>query len=464
MSELAIILGLIFMFFCIVVVMLHSMRLGRVTLLDWALLGIGGIYGGGWALVVFITGQGGNPVWSVWILPFEHLFPIHTLYSFLLAVCVVIGWLLINPFVNSQRNQGQIRCLAHIESRLIKMMWLLFTIAFVTQWLYTYAYGGFVGMLEYSSAIRSAVFDEVPANFFSFLKPFGGFALLASFGFFGLWLHKPHSMVALVGLVLSFLFSIYLLYSWLGRIEFLVYLATFVLGIFLYRSTRPLSVIVKGGVTMFLILIAAYFVSTWLELKSADNLSFFLARELSFPFGSFFAQLDSGEHLFRGFIDFLVSPMYLLPSSWWSGWFENVSQVNTRVIMGAPKGEQGVTGGIPVDLLTLGIMQASVFGVAIVGIMFGILLRVIQHLIDRLSHKGVRSVFEAYVALKVAVLGVFYAQPELFISSNFALLVMVALFFVFLNKKRLRFFSMESRVNNMPTHDFSNSRAPVGKL
>jgi hypothetical protein len=82
-----------------------------------------------------------------------------------------------------------------------------------------------------------------------------------------------------------------------------------------------------------------------------------------------------------------------------------------------------VTGGIPTDLLTLGLMQAHLLGVIVVGVMFGLLLRTLQVLIDRIPFHGVRGVFEAHVALNVAVLGVFYAQPNLVISTNFALLV-----------------------------------------
>ena len=442
---------------CVAFATLHSMRLGRLTLLDWALLGMAGIYGGGWALVAFVTEQGGNPTWSSWLLPFEYLYPIHTLCSFLLASFMVFGWLIVDPLLRIPKHQGHMMSLKSSENRLVAVMWLLLFVAFLTQWLYSQAYGGFTDMLEYSSAIRSSRFDEVPSNLFSFLKPFGGLALFASFGFFGLWLCKLRSAAVYVGLVLATLFSIYLLYSWQGRMGFLIYLATFVLGVMLSTRSHPFALMVKGAALMLVIIIGVYFVSVWLNLKSADNLHFFLARELSFPFGSFFAQLDLGEHLYRGFKDFFVSPMYLLPSSWWSGYIEGVGQINTTVIMGAPKGEQGVTGGIPVDLLTLGLMQASVFGIAVVGIMFGVLLRLSQYLLDRLPHAGVRAVFEAYVALSIAVLGVFYAQPELFISANFALLVTMVLLFVFLKMPKLRWFStrLRSHARHVRGHDDS---------
>lgn len=441
MTDLAILLGLAFMTVCVAFSTLHSMRLGRLTLIDWTFLSMAGIYGGGWVLVAFVTKQGGNPTWSAWLLPFENLYPIHTLSSLILASFMLVGWWLLGSRLRLQNQQERLRPLKSVEARLLTMMWLLLFIAFLTQWLYSQAYGGFIGMLEYSSLIRASIFGEVPSNLFSFLKPFGGLAIFASFGFFGLWLCKRRRAGVLIGLVFSIMFSIYLLYSWLGRIGFLVYLATFILGVILYRRPHPLILLVKGATTMFAILAGSYYVSVWLNLKSADNFLVFLTRELSFPFGSFFAQLDLGDHLFRGFKDFFVSPIYLLPSSWWSEWVVNISQINTNVIMGAPKGEQGVTGGIPVDLLTLGLMQASVFGVAVVGLMFGILLRFIQSLLDRLPHAGVRAVFEAYVTLNIAVLGVFYAQPELFISSNFALLVTVLVLIAFLKIPKFRWFT-----------------------
>lgn len=441
MTDLAVLLGVVFMAICVAFAILHSIRLGRLTLIDWAFLSMAGVYGGGWALVAFVTKQGGNPNWSAWLLASENLYPVHTFSSLILASSMVVGWQLLGSWPRFQNQLVLLRPLKSIEVRLAVMMWLLLFIAFLAQWFYSQAYGGFIGMLEYSSSIRASEFDKVPSNPFSFFKPFSGLSLFASFGFFGLWLCKRHCVGLLIGLVLSIVFSVYLLYSWRGRIAFLIYLATFVLGVLLHKRPRPLSLLMMGTALMSTVLVGSYYVSVWLNLKSADNFLVFLVRELSFPFGSFFAQLESGEHLFRGFKDFFVSPIYFLPSSWWSEWVISIGQVNTTLLMGAPKGEQGVTGAIPVDLLTLGLMQSSVFGVAVVGLMFGILLRFIQSLLDRLPHPGVRAVYEACVALNIAVLGIFYAEPELFIPSNFALLVTAILLIAFLKIPRFIWFS-----------------------
>jgi hypothetical protein len=313
----------------------------------------------------------------------------------------------------------------------------LLVLAVLAQGLYTKAYGGFLGQLDYSTLIRSSLFDRVPQNSWSFLKPLGGLAMIATYGFFGLWLSGRRGAGTIVGLVLAFVFSLYILYSWLGRMGFLVFLATFMLGVQLSRRSNPLKVIAWGGAAFIGILACAYGVSKWLNLKAADSLAEFLARELSYPFGSFLAQLEHGGHLSRGFIDFFLAPIYLLPSSWWTDSFETVGQVNTKVITGATKGVGGVTGAIPTDLLTLGLMQAHLLGVIVVGIMFGLLLRVLQAVIDRIPFHGVRGIFEAHVALNIAVLGVFYAQPNLMVSTNFALLVGSLIILVQLRVHRL---------------------------
>ena len=416
-------LGLTFFVVCLAFVLFHSLRVGRLTLVDWSILGMGGVYGVGWSIVVGITWSGGNPTWENWILPYTHFYPIHTALTFVLLAATYLGWLIFGSLFprGRQRTTSVGSGVRNQEKSLLIAMWCLLIISFGMQWLYTLAYGGFLGILEYSRSIRSAIFPI--QNRLSFLQPFGGLALFASFGFFGLWLSRYRRPAVWSGLCLSLLFSLYILYSWMGRIGFLTYLATFVLGAILYRRPRPFSLLFLGLGVLIAILVGVYCISIWLNLKPADNLLVFLVQELSFPFGSFFAQLDFGENLFRCFKDFIVSPVYLLPSSLWTQWVEGVSQVNTALIMGAPKGKQGVTGGIPVDLLTLGLMQMSVYGIPIVGAVFGALLRLIQYLLDNINNPGLRAVFEAYIAIKIAVLGVFYAQPELFVSGNFALAV-----------------------------------------
>lgn len=423
MTEFAVVLGLLFSLFCGTFTVIHSLRAGRMTLLDWSLLAIGGMYGLGWAVVVIVTQTGGNPTWERWINPFESLYPMHTVAALLLTVSMIGGWYLSAPLL---RRSQPVRHYSDCDqnTRLwTHASWLMLILAVLIQWLYAQAYGGLIGMLDFSIAIRSALFNEVLDNRWSFLKPFGGLAMIAAYAFFGLWLEGRYKLGAIIGLVLSFVFSLYILYSWLGRLGLMVFLITFPLGAALARRRNPIKLILFAISTFAVTLVSTYGISLWFNIKAADNLLAFLTRELSFPFGSFFAQWSNGEHLFRFFRDFTVAPLYLLPSSWWINWIEPVNQVNTAVIMGAPKGEAGVTGGIPVDLLTLGLMQLHIFGIPIIGLMYGVSLRVLQSLTDRIPLIGIRGTFEAYIALKIAVTAVFYAQPNLVITGNFPLIV-----------------------------------------
>ncbi len=435
MTEMACILGILFLLICVVFTILHSFRLYHLTLLDWSVLAMGGVYGGAWAIVAFVAKKGGTPFWDQWLLPFRDIYPLHTLSALILLGAIWFGWVLAgsfhivrkrDPYVYKSRNVG----------KLSMAMWTLLSIAFVTQWLYTRAYGGFIGYLEYSRLIRSGIF--IVDNPLSFLQPFGGLVLFASFGFLGLWLTGCRRSGQGLGFLLSFSFSLFMLYAWHGRIAFMVFLATFGLGIILLSKPRPSVMLAWGVTTMISIIVGAYFVSIWLNLKPADNFMSFMAKELAFPFGSFFAQYDSGAHLCRLFKDFIWTPVYLLPSSWWINWVENVGQINTAIIMGAPKGSQGVTGAIPIDLITLGFMQASIAGIVVVGLIFGALLRLIQRLIDRLYHPGVHAFFEAYIILKIAVLGLFYSHPPLFVRGNFNLLFTAVLIVFFLKLPRFK--------------------------
>lgn len=428
---------------CIGCAVSRGRKYGRLALIDWSLIAIGGGYGGAWALVAYFTALGENKLWENWLIPSESLYPVHTIFSIFLTASMWFGWKIAvgNPafkkgylFKSISRKQFFVVD----EARLRKALWILLLISFSTQWLYARAYGGFVGMLDYSIAIRSGVFEI--QNDFSFLRAFSGLVYFASFGFFGSLLTHKFRISTFIGLILSVLFSFYVLQANLGRVLSIVYISTFFLGWLLFKRKAPLILLGGGFICFALILFGAYWVSALFEINTGGGIWIFLVKELSFSFGSFFGQLEHGKNLNRGFIDFLVSPIYLLPSSWWGNWVEDVSRVNTTLIMGAPKGEQGVTGGIPVDLLTLGIMQAHFFGVIVVGLTFGFVLRLIQSVLDRIGHPGLRALFEAYIILKISILAIFYAQPSLVISNNFDLIFSLTFLLVFVARsKRMKY-------------------------
>ena len=137
-----------------------------------------------------------------------------------------------------------------------------------------------------------------------------------------------------------------------------------------------------------------------------------------------------------------------------------MSQVNTELVIGAPKGVAGVTGAIPVDLITLGLMQAALAGIAGVGFIFGAGLRLLQKLLDRVRNFSVRAVFEAHLAIKIAVLAIFYAQPALVVSDNFALLVSIIIIVFVVKLPRIRLFKKPKGLNSVDQY----SPSPVKTL
>ena len=403
--HLALSLACFFLVSCVMLATSDALRRGRMTLLNWTTLGMGGVYGAGWMIVLWVTEAGGNPNWYPWIVPDAESHPVHTVAAFLLLVGTWVGWSASSSLFCEQPNKTRVALLPSWERRLSIGLGVLFCIAVLSQWLYTKAYGGLFSVLDYSGAIRSGIF--LVDNPLSFLRPFGGVSIFSSFGFFGLWLSGFRRPAIGLSCILTVVFSVYILFSWLGRMSFLVYLSTFILGYMLYLKPKPVALLFSGSGLLLSLLAGAYLISDWFNINPAENLVVFVARELSFPFVSFFAQLTHGNSLFRWFVDFLYSPLYLLPSSWWTLWVEEIGQINTALIMGAPKGAEGVTGSIPVDLLTLGLLQLHLAGVIVVGAMFGALLKMLQSILDRIYNPGVRSIFEAYIALQIAILGIF---------------------------------------------------------
>lgn len=423
MLNSAIAAALIFLMVCFLTAMYQSHSFGRVRLIEWSALAMGGVYGGVWVLIILDTAAGRNPFWQKWLLPNVDLYLVHTLCSFIALGCAYLGWKVFGGILVRREAHGELPS-GDYSARLAFLAWVLLFVSAGMQFFYTKAYGGLLGVFEYANLMRAGVFTQ--DNPFSFLQPFGGLALFSSFIFLGLLLSGCRQARYFLGFFFAFLFSIYVLLSWQGRLGFLTYFAAIILGFLFRLSVRPGVLIVGGGVLLVGMVVVSYEISSVLQIKASESLAFFIAKELSFPFGGFFAHLTFGDDLTRFFIDFLVSPFYVLPSSWWLGMFETVGQVNTELIMGAKKGDLGVTGAVPVDLLTLGLMQASIVGVAVVGFMFGGLLRTADHLLWKIPNVGVRSVLEAYVVVKIAVLSIFYAEPQIVVAGNFDLIVCAA--------------------------------------
>lgn len=420
----------------------------RLDLVDWFVGTMGAINGVGYAFVIWATHSGRNPYWASWILPYNEyywLFPI-------LSLIAVMGVWLSATVAGSLRTN--LLTIKHADlspkslSRIEKLAWVLLLLGILSYWQYARAYGGFIALLNYSNLIRSGLFDVIGIdNPWSFLQRLGGLVFFSSFLFYALVIERQlknrTQILNALGLVISLCFSLYVLYSWLGRVAIIAYLAVFPLSYIYYRHFRGHFRIHRMSVRLFFLIltiaIALPLLSLWMTPgKSSRDIFEFYARELSFPTVSFLSAIESDE--FRFCRDLLVAPLYVLPQRIWSGviGYDTASDINTVRIYGYRKGEGGVTGGIPTDMVTFSYMQLGVVGVALMGILLGAALVWLEKLILQAPTTGLRAVFYAYCALMLSALTVLYADPQHIIRRNIHFIVGIFTLFVFAPRRHVR--------------------------
>src|SRR5699024_3209717 len=338
--------GLLFsvLVYALVFYLLHKRR--KLKLLEWFLLSVATFNGIGFGFVIWATFNGRNPFFGTQKLM---QFDIYTISTFLLSNIVligsvIIGWCLAPSFKEIFKLGSSKRAVSILSQKNKKINYVacfILLVAIISYWLYVKPYGGFVGLLDHSRAIRAGV--STIRNPLSFLKIFWSFSFLSSFLFFGILLDKKHSnKLTYIGFIISLLFSIYVLYSWMGRSSLAVYLLTFILGYIIYNYTSVISFLKR---VMFFV-ISGFFLVTITDVVLGDSKYGFvgmMSKELSFPFMSYITQISNSDY--RWFQDLIVAPLYLLPKSIWANMLniETATSYNTLIVAGARKGE-GVSG------------------------------------------------------------------------------------------------------------------------
>lgn len=398
--------------------------------LDWFIVSLTVFNGIGFVFVLCATLAGRNSIsWSQYINQFDNETVIlYIMSSVILGLGAVFGWIFtdkITPSVKNKKNQDVDSLIQYLR-KAKQVAWIMFFLGVFFYWLYSRAYGGFIGLLGNSFAIRSGIARV--SNPLSFFQRFGGFSFFSSYLFFGLlldrYVSRSRKKECLIGFVMSFLFSIYVLYSWAGRVMLLTYMTTFVLSYLLYKYTSKVKLVRKLVVVAICLPIALMGIGNWLGRTHGEySIVELFARELSFPYASYIVQLKKGEYRF--FKDIAIAPLYLLPQRIWSQKLniESASSFNTFVFSGARKGVAGVTGEVPVDLLTFAYMQASVIGVVVVGFLWGSILLKLERICLKIEADGIRMVMYALFVLDICVLTVLYGDPQHVIVRNFHMIV-----------------------------------------
>ena len=398
----------------------------RISLVDCFALCTGALNGVGFLFVLWATQAGLNEsLWQNWLGRSGTVAWLFPTLSIIAVMGVWFGETLGNTlYPRKKKSYSCCASLARNKKFLGRISWIFLLLGVITYWLYARPYGGFSGLLKYSALIRSGRFAEIGIdNPLSFLQRFGGLGMFSAFLFEGL-LFEAHSVkekfVNLMGLILASVFSFYVLYSWKGRLMLLVFLLTLLLGLLFWRKGFTLRSVLYGlFFSALLSIVGLPFVTLLIAPgKSSSSAVQLLAKELSFPAASFAAVVEAPE--IRWMRDIAFWPIYFLPERLWKmGWgIDTASDYITLLIMGAPKGEAGVTGSIPADFVTFGYLQGGPFGLAIWAMLWGVMLCWLDRWLARLSLRGLQQVLYAFAVLSVAMMTVFYSDPEHIIECN----------------------------------------------
>lgn len=393
----------------------------RFDLTDVLLLSMGTVYGAGGSFIIWATESGQNPGGiriigkepSYWVIP-------------LLALVSILACLAVSALASSRRHSPTWAA-RHAQrfderewrARLIGLGWACLAVAMLASTLYTRAYGGFMGFFDVAGALRSGLFEEAGINPLSFLKPFGGFSLFASYLFAAVWISSPgRRFWSAVGLLLAFALSCATLLGWGGRVGLLVYWMTLLLGGLIYR-VGVLPRLLTGAAILIVAMIALLppITDVMNPGKSKAGYVQFFAAELTFPLESTLHSLDLREHRYG--IDIATAPLFLLPERIWGDLdVRQVSTLNSEVLLGDSLRE-GFGYTIPADLMTFGLYQFGLAGPLIIAALWCLLLvRIDRWLVERLP-RSISSFLYAHAVFSVAALSVLYFDPKLQIAKNF---------------------------------------------
>lgn len=425
--------GFIIALLSYMIVFLRINKLKEFKLIDWSLISIGLFYGLGFSFVIWGTYNGLNIFYfEKWIFSFDsNTTLLYLLFNILFMVFLILGWHFSKKIFNKniKINNG-------INTRYINKLFyssiFILIISFLAYYLYARAYGGFLGVFKHNRAIRSGTVKI--NNKFSFLGIFGSFAQISSFVFAGIIFHKKNSkkFISIILFLFSFTFSIYVLSVSAGRADFLYYLMTFILAYFIINNKNYIIFSIKG---VFL-LILSIFILTYISNLIIGNYNWInlFVKELSFPFVAFVAQLNLEKY--RWFWDLIIAPLFLLPEKIWGVQLglNEISDLNTALIWGAPKGKSGVTSGMPLDLISFGISQGGFIGVIIIGFLWGSFLNVLEKTINKIKEYNTKQIIYSQIIIVVGKTTL-YGYPLHFIHSNFKIIFGLLIIFIILKFK-----------------------------
>ena len=328
------------------------------------------------------------------------------------------------------------------ERRILYIAILLFGIGLLADYLYLRVYGGYTAYLVYANAVRSGVISV--SNPFSFMIAFRDCIIFSSYLFFSQIRKNGKFQFGIFFFFLaSVFFSLRVLYSNSGRLSILIYFIVLIVYIILHKKTisyvgfRTIIWTIVGGIIFFWALI---FVGNLLSRNMSTDITTQITKEISFIYVNFIAELKNLKfENWRFFIDTIIFPVYLLPSSIWKVRFgiETASTLNTFLVSGAVKGDSGVYGEMPVDMVSLSYMQLGFIGILFLPIVYALLFSRTIRCANSVRDTNARKMLKFYLIIVGGVESVVYADPEHIMSRIFSFIIFM-LFYKMLSMVKIK--------------------------
>lgn len=413
---------------------MYSYKVGRATLLSWAYISVACFLC--FAFVASIQATSASNDYSAIIAKSSRHYLVYPLYVLVLSAGMAIGWGILSGFLKNREARVKRRIIIQQgTARFHVAGWIALTVGMAATYFYAKNIGGLVGSLEFASQIRAGFLVE---NRWSFLKPFAGMSVTCFLLFCALIGSGRPKFFIWLGVSVSAIFYLYFAMMGIGRVTMLFSLAVLVLLWVHSKGWGNYKVILMSPAFAVVGVYLMFSLSQQIGVKSRATFSEFVAAELSFPAASFFAHYDLDTQT-RWFYDFMVAPAYLLPSSWNQKFISDPVAVNTKAIFGAEKGSYGVTAAVPVDILTLGYLQMSVFGIFFVGVLFAGALRLAQYVADYRLPNFIVPAATSYFVLRLAVAPVIYADPSTLMGHLFGMIATICVIWAVSLVARIQF-------------------------
>lgn len=365
-----------------------------------------------------------------------HNLIIFSIFNIFIIIFVNLGWNFHNrSFFKVVKKLKTNNPISIYNKTFIKSLFIsstfYFFISFLSYFIYTIPYGGFIGNLIYSEAIRAGL-SPIP-NPFTFLYGFGPLSYISAFLYFSLlFFDNKFKFLSLIGFLSSSLFSFYVLYSRLGRVSILLFFLTFIFFLVFLKFKNVKKLLFSLIFILFFSLILLFLVSDFLGRSSINSSIFeYFLKELSFPLVNFAVNIKNTE--FRNFFDVLFFFVYVLPTSIWHSLFgiESASSFNTFLVTGFRKGEGGIYGEMPLDFLSFSYLQGGLISIIIISLLFGFFMAYFQRKLDLISLKPIKVMFQTIFIIYIIILIVPYGDSQHVMSRTFNVLFSLIFYNIF---------------------------------